>query len=63
LGRHLSEIYIGEEHIVYWFDNLKRNLNNNRTLLNKKNFKFINDDIRNTDVSTKIPNDLIQLFI
>ena len=63
MGRHLSEIYIGEEHIVYWFDNLKRNLNNNRTLLNKKNFKFINDDIRNTDVSTKIPNDLIQLFI
>ena len=64
MGRHLSEIYFGEEHIVYWIDNLNNGkLKNNRTLLNKKNFKFIYDDIRNPDVSTKIPNDLIQLFI
>ena len=59
LGSHLSEKYIGEGHTVYGIDNLSNgNLNNIRTLLHKKNFKFIYDDIRKNDIYTKIPNDL-----
>lgn len=59
LGSHLSEKYTNEGHIVYGIDNLMNgNLNNVRTLLHKKNFKFIHDDIRNRDLYAKIPTDL-----
>lgn len=59
LGSHLSEKYVGEGHTVYGIDNISNgNLNNIRTLLHKKNFKFICDDIRKNDIYTKIPNDL-----
>ena len=59
LGSHLSEKYVNEGHIVYGIDNLLNgNLNNVRTLLHRKNFKFIHDDIRNRDLYSKIPNDL-----
>jgi dTDP-glucose 4,6-dehydratase len=59
LGSHLSEKYIGEGHIVYALDNLMNgNLNNIRTLLNKRNFKFINEDIRNDKIYSMLPNDL-----
>lgn len=59
LGSYLSEKYVNEGHIVYGIDNLLNgNLNNIRTLLHKKNFKFIHDDIRNKDLYTKLPTDL-----
>lgn len=59
LGSHISEKYVNEGHIVYGIDNLLNgNLNNVRTLLHRKNFKFIHDDIRNNELYNKIPNDL-----
>ncbi|WP_458747583.1 GDP-mannose 4,6-dehydratase [Candidatus Nitrosocosmicus sp. T] len=59
LGSHLSEKYVNEGHIVYGIDNLLNgNLNNVRTLLHRKNFKFIHDDIRNKELYGKIPTDL-----
>lgn len=59
LGSHISEKYVNEGHIVYGIDNLMNgNLNNVRTLLHKKNFKFIHDDIRNADLYHKLPTDL-----
>lgn len=59
LGSHLSEKYVADGHVVYGLDNLMNgNLNNIRTLLHKKNFKFIHDDIRNEEVYSKLPNDL-----
>ena len=51
LGIYLSEKYVNEGHIVYGIDNLVNgNLNNVRTLLHRKNFKFIHDDIRSKDL-------------
>lgn len=59
LGSHLSEKYVNEGHVVYALDNLMNgNLNNIRTLLHKKNFKFIHDDIRRDEVYNILPNDL-----
>ena len=59
LGSHLSEKYVNDGHIVYGLDNLMNgNLNNIRTLLHKKNFKFIHDDIRRDEVYHKLPTDL-----
>jgi len=59
LGSHLSEKYVNEGHIVYGIDNLLNgNLNNVRTLLHRKNFKFIHDDIRNKELYSKIPTDI-----
>jgi UDP-glucose 4-epimerase len=59
LGSHLSEKYVNEGHIVYGIDNLLNgNLNNVRTLLHRKNFKFIHDDIRNNELYSRIPTDL-----
>jgi UDP-glucose 4-epimerase len=59
LGSHLSEKYVSEGHIVYGIDNLLNgNLNNVRTLLHRKNFKFIHDDIRNRELYNKIPTDI-----
>jgi len=59
LGSHLSEKYVNEGHIVYGIDNLLNgNLNNVRTLLHRKNFKFIHDDIRKKELYSKIPTDI-----
>src|SRR5574341_2232286 len=59
LGSHLSEKYASSGHIVYGLDNLMNgNLNNIRTLLHMKNFKFIHDDILREEVYSKLPNDL-----
>ena len=59
LGSHLSEKYTHDGHIVYALDNLMNgNLNNIRTLLHKKNFKFIHDDISHSEVYSKLPADL-----
>ncbi len=59
LGSHLSEKYVNEGNVVYALDNLMNgNLNNIRTLLHKKNFKFIHDDIRRDDLYSILPNDL-----
>jgi UDP-glucose 4-epimerase len=58
LGSHLSEKYVRDGHTVYALDNLiNGNLNNIRTLLHKKNFKFIHDDIRRDEVFQKLPTD------
>jgi UDP-glucose 4-epimerase len=63
LGSHLSEKYVNEGHIVYGIDNLLNgNLNNVRTLLHRKNFKFIHDDVRNKDLYPKLPTDLDAIF-
>ena len=59
LGSHLSEKYVNEGNIVYGIDNLLNgNLNNIRTLLHRKNFKFVHDDVRNKSLYTKIPTDV-----
>jgi nucleoside-diphosphate-sugar epimerase len=59
LGSHLSEKYVREDNIVYALDNLMNgNLNNIRTLLHKKNFKFIHDDICHDEVYSRLPADL-----
>jgi UDP-glucose 4-epimerase len=59
LGSHLSEKYVNEGFIVYGIDNLLNgNLNNIRTLLHRKNFKFIHDDVRNASLYPKLPPDL-----
>ena len=59
LGSHLSEKYVRDGHIVYALDNLLNgNLNNIRTLLHRKNFKFIHDDVRNQEIYQRLPTDL-----
>jgi UDP-glucose 4-epimerase len=63
LGSYLSEKYVNEGHIVFGIDNLLNgNLNNVRTLLHRKNFKFVHDDIRNKDLYAKLPTDLDAIF-
>lgn len=59
LGSHLAEKYVNQGHKVFVIDNLLNgNLNNIRTLLHRKNFKFIHDDIRNQELYSKLPTDL-----
>jgi UDP-glucose 4-epimerase len=59
LGSHLAEKYVHDGHIVYGLDNLMNgNLNNIRTLIHKKNFKFIHDDLRSDELYSKLPVDL-----
>ncbi|VFJ12511.1 dTDP-glucose 4,6-dehydratase [Candidatus Nitrosocosmicus franklandus] len=59
LGSHLSEKYVNEGHKIFVVDNLLNgNLNNIRTLLHRKNFKFIHDDVRNPELYRKLPTDL-----
>lgn len=63
LGSYLSEKYVNEGHVVYGIDNLLNgNLNNVRTLLHRKNFKFVPDDVRNKDLYPKLPTDLDAIF-
>ncbi|MBA3750884.1 MAG: GDP-mannose 4,6-dehydratase [Nitrosopumilus sp.] len=59
LGSHLAEKYVNEGHVIYGLDNLLNgNLNNIRTLLHRKNFKFIHDDVRKQEIYHKLPNDI-----
>lgn len=59
LGSHLCEKYVQDGKVVYGIDNLMNgNLNNLRTLLHKKNFKFIHDDICRDELYRKLPSDL-----
>ncbi len=59
LGSHLCEKYVQDGKVVYGIDNLLNgNLNNIRTLLHKKNFKFIHDDICRDELYHKLPSDL-----
>jgi UDP-glucose 4-epimerase len=59
LGSHLCEKYVQDGKVVYGIDNLMNgNLNNIRTLLHKKNFKFIHDDICRDELYQKLPSDL-----
>ena len=63
LGSHLSEKYVLDKHLVYGVDNLMNgNLNNVRTLLHKRNFKFIRGDIALNEVYSKLPNDFDAIF-
>jgi UDP-glucose 4-epimerase len=58
LGSYLSEKYVLDGHLVFGVDNLMNgNLNNIRTLLHKKNFKFIRGDIALNEIYSKLPND------
>ena len=55
IGSHLCEKYAKEGHIVLCLDNfMNGNLINIRHLLNYKNFKLINGDIRDFDLMEKI---------
>src|SRR5512145_2476192 len=63
LGSHLSEKYVLDKHLVYGVDNLMNgNLNNVRTLLHRKNFKFIRGDIALNEVYSKLPNDFYAIL-
>lgn len=63
LGSHLAEKYVNDGFTVYGVDNLTNgNLNNIRTLLHRKNFKFMHDDILNEEIYHKIPTDLDAIF-
>jgi len=55
IGSHLCEKFTGEGHTVICLDNFfNGNLTNIRHLLNYKNFKLINGDIRDFDTLEKI---------
>lgn len=59
LGSHLCEKYVQDGNVVYGLDNLMNgNLNNIRTLLHKKNFKFIHDDICRNELYHILPSNL-----
>jgi UDP-glucose 4-epimerase len=59
LGSHLCEKYVQDGNVVYGLDNLMNgNLNNIRTLLHKKNFKFIHDDICRNELYHRLPSNL-----
>lgn len=59
LGSHICEKYVTNENTVYAVDSLMNgNLNNIRSLFHKKNFKYIQGDIRSSEVYSKIPTDL-----
>lgn len=59
VGTHLCEKYVKEGHVVFCFDNfLNGSLNNVRGLLNHRNFKLINGDIRNIDLLEKLIPDV-----
>ena len=63
LGSHLSEKYVDGDNVVYGLDNLMTgNLNNIRTLLHRKNFKFIHDDICRDEIYSRLPTDLDAIF-
>jgi UDP-glucose 4-epimerase len=59
IGSHLSEKYTLEGHTVLCLDNfMNSDLGNIRGLLNYKNFKLINGDVRDFDLLEKIVGDV-----
>ena len=63
MGSHLCEKYTKEGHTVLCLDNfMNGNLINIRHLLNYRNFKLINGDIRNFDLLEKIMRDIDVIF-
>jgi UDP-glucose 4-epimerase len=59
VGSHLSERFVEEGHKVVCLDNLMNgNVANIRHLFSYRNFKFINDDIRNSDRMTSLMIDV-----
>ncbi len=59
MGSHLSEKFIEEGHTVLCLDNLMNgNVANIRHLFSRRNFKFINDDIRRKDTMSSLMVDL-----
>jgi UDP-glucose 4-epimerase len=63
IGSHLCEKYTKEGHTVLCLDNLiNGNLVNIRQLLNYRNFKLINGDIRDFDLLEKIMRDVDVVF-
>jgi len=59
IGSHLCEKYTKEGHTVLCLDNfMNGNLTNIRHLLNYRNFKLINGDIRDFDLLEKIMRDV-----
>ena len=59
IGSHLCEKYIEEGHTVLCLDNfMNGNLTNIRHLLNYRNFKLVNGDIRDFDLLEKIMRDV-----
>lgn len=63
IGSHLCEKYTKEGHTVICLDNfMNGNLINIRHLLNYRNFKLINGDIRDFDLLEKIMRDVDVVF-
>lgn len=63
IGSHLCEKYTKEGHTVLCLDNyMNGNLTNIRHLLNYRNFKLINGDIRDFDLLEKITRDIDAVF-
>lgn len=63
IGSHLSDKYTKEGHTVICLDNfMNGNLMNIRHLLNYRNFKLINGDIRDFDLLEKIMRDVDVVF-
>ncbi len=59
IGSHLCEKYTGEDRTVLCLDNfMNSNLGNIRGLLNYRNFKLINGDVRNFDLLEKVIHDI-----
>lgn len=59
IGSHLSEKYTLEGHTVLCLDNfMNSDLGNIRSLLNYRNFKLINGDVRDFDLLEKIVGDV-----
>lgn len=63
MGSHLCEKYTKEKHTVICLDNfMNGNLINIRHLLNYRNFKLINGDIRDSDLLEKVVRDVDVIF-
>ena len=63
IGSHLCEKYTKEGHTVLCLDNfMSGNLVNIRYLLDYRNFKLINGDIRDFDLLEKIMHDVEVVF-
>lgn len=63
IGSHLCDEYVKEGHTVLCLDNfMNGNLINIRHLLNYRNFKLINGDIRDFDLLEKVVRDVDVIF-
>lgn len=59
IGSHLCEKYTTEDHTVLCLDNfMNSNLGNIRGLLNYRNFKLVNGDVRDFDLLEKVIHDV-----